>query len=74
MDNNGYAYQLRTLVELEKRNRKDYTARMQKVHSLRVASIDAMDVPEDQKMRLRERALVQFENFTNRTLPFAENS
>jgi len=69
MKSGNFSYQLRTLVQLEQRNRLDYTDRLETVYQARIRTIDNMSVDEKQKQRLIAQAHMQYQNFTNRTPP-----
>jgi len=69
MKSGNFSYQLRTLVQLEQRNRLDYTDPLETVYQARIRTIDNMSVDEKQKQRLIAQAHMQYQNFTNRTPP-----
>jgi len=71
MQSQSYAFQLRSLVAMEQRNRQDYTERMNVVYNLRLQTIDQSEASPEQKERMREQAAMQYRNFTNRAAPEA---
>lgn len=69
MEPNGYAYQLRTLRNLEKARAKDYTDRALTVLARRIDTIDASDLPPSRKDAARQAAMRQWDVFMERPLP-----
>lgn len=65
----GYAYQLKTLRDIEKRKNIDNTEQALTVLSLRLATIDASSESDERKQADRTRAMRQWEAFMQRPIP-----
>lgn len=62
----NYAHQLRALRDAEITRRRDYSLTAEAVFNLRAKTIEGMDVPDDQKVKLLAQAESQFVAFMGR--------
>lgn len=69
MNANSYANQIRQVREQERRRDKDFTDQAMTLLSLRLASIDRDNVPEEVKQRRRTAAMSQWQVFMGREIP-----